>query len=960
MLFFSRHGVQLLALVLLLFLAACGGGGGTDSLTNTGASLSRIEITPSQPSLAKGTTLNLVATGIYSDDSTRTLTNDVSWQSTNNSIASFSINGEITALTAGQVSVLASLDGASGNTELTVTNATLSRLELNPASVQLAKGTRQPLTLIGHYSDGSTQDVAEQANWVITDTDVANLPDSITSDDLWLTGLTVGSTQVSASLGGTSTQIDVTVTAANLVQLIISPETASLPLGTTLELSAHGLYSDGSSQLLTQQVSWNSADTGTLSVSESGLVQPLSIGSTTVTATLAGITNSHTVNVSDAVLTAIELSSSSETIPLGNSQPLFAIGRYSDGSLQDITEQVVWQSAPLDLVAVSNASGSHGLATALATGNVTVTATLAEVTGTLALNINAATLNSIDVSPINARLAIGTEQHFHATGRYSDGSIQDLSELVSWTTTDANIAIASNVDDGQGQTTALAQGTTTVSATLFGISGNATVTVTAAQLLSINVVPSELTLPVGVQHTISAEGNFSDGSIQVFDNTVNWESDTPNTVVVNNGELNALQPGSARISASLNGISGNTTITVNNATLSSLQINPASQTLAIGTDAQLQAIALYSDGSQWDVTTKVTWDSMDSNQLHVDNSTGHHGQLSALLSGDVIVTATLDGVSANATINIANATLTDLRIIAANTSLDSAEHLQLSAIGDFSDGSSQELTSKVIWSSDAPSLADISNNDTKRGEVIAGIDVSGTAVITASYGSFSPSLSFTINNTPQRPVSLVVIATPNAILNDGNDASNVEIRVQAASPSTTVADGTVVDVQILQNGTPLSSESLVTTGGIASTSFTTTDTGLFQIQASITGSTLSNSTALYASPTIYDVLAGAAFADVSTSSTLIPAGSRFGFFIFNLSNRDFPLLRYELRNGADILFSTTDPLVLNGNVLTGGLKTGIIITLSEDVTDQGIEARYYFTDPASGSPFYFGVTFSTP
>ena len=959
MLFSSRHGVRLLALILLFLLTGCGGGGGGGSSTSN-PGLSRIEVTPSQPSLAKGTALTLTATGIYSDNNRRALTDEVTWLSSNSTTATVSVNGEVAALNAGLVAVQASLDGITGNTELTITNATLSRLELNPDSVQLAKGTRQQLALIGHYNDGSTQDVSEQANWIITDNSIASLPDPLTADNLWLTGLTVGSTQLSASLGAVNTQVDVNVTAASLVQLIISPETPDLPLGTTLQLSALGLYSDGHNQDLTQQVSWNSTDSGILGVDKSALIQPLSIGTTTVTATLAGISSNRTVNISDALLTSIELSAVSNSLPLGNSQPLLALGHYSDDSLQDITEQVIWQSTPAGPLAISNAAGSRGLATALVAGNVTVTATLGDITGSLALSSSAATLTSIDVSPLNARLAIGTHEEFSATGRYSDGSIQDLSKLVSWATTDAAIASISNADNEQGQTIALTpDSSTTVTATLGDISGTATLATTAAQLLSINVLPAELTLPAGLQQTLSAEGNFSDGSIQALDDLVSWESDTPGVATINNGVLTSLQPGSTRISAKLGGISSNTAVTVNEETLTSLQITQNNQALAVGTETQFQAIALYSNDSQWDVSSQATWSSADSSRLHVDNSSGHHGKITALLSGDVIVTASFGGVSATTTVNINDTELTGLRIIG-SSSLNSAEQLQLTAIGDFLDNSSQDLTSKVIWSSDTPALASISNTDSNRGKVTAGIDVSGTAVITASYSGFNPSLNLTINNTPQRPISLVVIATPNVILNDGADTSLVEIRVQAASPNATIADGTPVDLRIFQDGIELSYIPLVTSGGIASTNFTTTDIGLLQIEASIAGSSLSNSAALYASTAIHEVIAGAAFADGQTNGTLILADSRFGFFLFNLSNRDFPLLRYELWNGPDLLADTTAPLVLNDNLLTGGLKMGIIYSLPTDITDQGVEARFHLTDPATGAPFYLFVKFTTP
>ncbi|HHI93181.1 MAG TPA: hypothetical protein ENK04_06635 [Gammaproteobacteria bacterium] len=959
-LFAKAHILRYLSALLLLFLAACGGGGGGSSDPVAGPGLSRIEVTPSQPSIAQGTTLSLVATGIDSDNSTRPLTNDVTWQSSDDSIATVSGSGVVSALAAGQVTLQASFDGVVGSTVLTVTNASLTSLEISPGSLQLAAGTSIEIGLIGHYSDGSTQNLETQANWAITDTAIASLSDPLTTGALRVTGLAVGSAQLTASLGGSNAQIDITVSAASLTQIIISPDTPSLPLGAQLNLSATGLYSDGSSQELSNQVSWSSADSGILTVDASGFVQPQAIGSSTVSASLAGVTADTLVTVSNAVLTSIEIAATSTTLSLGKQQALRALGHYSDGSLQDVTEQVIWQSVPSEPLAISNASGSRGLATALVMGSLTVTATLGNIAGNLGFNVSAATLDSIDISPPAARLALGTQTNFQATGWYSDGTVQDVSTQVSWAAVDTAIASISNAAGSQGQATTLSAGTTGITATLDGVVGNASLTATAAQLVSINVVPSVLSLPAGTGQSLSAEGSFSDGSIQIISEQVTWESDNPNIAAVNNGALDALAPGSARISASLAGISGNAALTVTNATLSSLQISPGTPALTVGTQMQLQATATYSDGSQNDVTTQVIWSSADNTRLLAQNGVGQQGRLVALIGGSVEVTASLDGVQDSVTVNVGSAALTGLSIIAASNSLDSAEQQQLIASGTFSDGSSQDLTDQAVWSSDAPALAFVNNTSADRGLVEAGVGVSGSVTITASYGGFSPTLDLTINDTPQRPVSLVVLATPNTILNDGADASLLEIQVLAANPAATVADGTPIELQISQNGTVLSTQNLVTTGGIASTSFTTTENGLLQIQATETGTAISNSTVLYASATIADVIASAAFADAQVSGTTILSGGRFGFFLYNLSNRDFPLLQYELRNGGDILSSTTDPLLLNNNVLSGGLKMGIIYTLPADITDQGIEARYYLTDPASGASFFYRVIYSAP
>lgn len=959
-LFTKTYVLRCLSALLFLFLVACGGGGGSPPDPVPGSDLSRIELTPDLPFLAQGTTLSLIATGVDSDNSTRPLTNEVAWQSSDDSIATISSSGVVSGLAAGQVTLQASLDGIVASTILIVTNASLTSLEISPGSLQLAAGTHMEVDLIGHYSDGSTQNLETQASWTIMDTAIASLSDPLVTGSLQVTGLAVGSTQLTASLGGSNAQIDITVSAASLTQIILSPDTPNLPLGTQLSLSATGLYSDGSSQNLSNQVSWSNADSGILTIDASGLVQPQATGSSIVSASLAGITANTLVTISNAVLTGIEIAATSTTLSLGKQQALLALGHYSDGSLQDITEQVTWQSTPSEPLGISNASGSRGLATALAVGSLTATATLGNISGNLGLSVSAATLSSIDISPPSVRLALGTQTNFQAIGRYSDGTIQDVSTQVSWVAVDTAIANISNAPGSQGLTTTLNTGTTGITATLNGVVGNAALTTTTAQLVSINVEPSILSLPAGTSQSLSAEGSFSDGSLQSINGQVTWESDNTDVAAVNNGALDALVPGSARISASLGGISGSTTLTVTNATLSSLQISPGTPALAIGTQTQLQATATYSDGSQNDVTTQVIWSSADDTRLLAQNGVGQQGRLVALMSGSVEVTASLAGMQDSVTVNVGAASLTGLSIIAVGNSLDSAEQQQLIASGTFSDGSSQDLTDQVIWSSDDPTLAFVNNTPADRGLVEAGIGVGGTVTITASYGGFNPTLNLTINDTPQRPISLVVLATPNVLLNDGSDASTLEIQVLAADPAATVADGTSIELQISQNGIVLSTQNLVTSGGIASTSFTTTENGVLQIQATEAGTSISNSTVLYTSATIAEVIAFAAFADAQVSGATVFSGGRFGFFLYNLSNRDFPLLQYELRNGGDILFSTTDPLFLNNNVLSGGLKMGLIYTLPADITDQGLEARYYLTDPVSGATFFYRVTYSAP
>ena len=70
----------------------------------------------------------------------------------------------------------------------------------------------------------------------------------------------------------------VNVTAAVLTSIAVTPTTPSIAKGTTAQLTATGNFSDGSTQDLTQSVSWTSSDTTVATVDPNGLVTGTGVG----------------------------------------------------------------------------------------------------------------------------------------------------------------------------------------------------------------------------------------------------------------------------------------------------------------------------------------------------------------------------------------------------------------------------------------------------------------------------------------------------------------------------------------------------------------------------------------------------------------------------------------------------------------------------------------------------------
>src|SRR5207247_8307001 len=134
-------------------------------VTAKNATLVSIGVTPANPNLPQGLTGQFTATGTYSDNSTQDLTAQVAWSSSNTGVATIDSAGLVTSVAAGTTTITATLGLVSGNTTLTVTNATLSSVAVTPTNPSIANGTTRQFTATGTYSEITTQDLTSRAEW---------------------------------------------------------------------------------------------------------------------------------------------------------------------------------------------------------------------------------------------------------------------------------------------------------------------------------------------------------------------------------------------------------------------------------------------------------------------------------------------------------------------------------------------------------------------------------------------------------------------------------------------------------------------------------------------------------------------------------------------------------------------------------------------------------------------------
>ncbi len=296
----------LFASLLMISLAACGSSSSkTASFSSSGAQLKSVSVTPTNPSIALDTGQQLTATGIYSDNTTRDITDTVAWGSSDTTVATVTLlqtplgtSGHAYAYgkKCGKTTISANSGSTSGTTTLTVNCTSLVSIAITPANPSIAKGTTQQFVATGTFSDNTTQDLTLSSTWSSSNTGVA----TIDAGGL-AASVASGTTTITATSGGVSASTTLTVTPATLVSLAVTPTNPSIANGTTKQFSATGTYSDDTTQNLTTVVTWSSSYTSVATISNAtgsnGLATAVGAGTTTITAVSGGVSASTTLTV---------------------------------------------------------------------------------------------------------------------------------------------------------------------------------------------------------------------------------------------------------------------------------------------------------------------------------------------------------------------------------------------------------------------------------------------------------------------------------------------------------------------------------------------------------------------------------------------------------------------------------------------------------------------------------------
>lgn len=597
-------------------VASAEGRQGTAVLRVTSNTVAAVEVAPADAMVEFGASREFTVV-VRATDGTTLTDREPTWATGSEAVATVSGDGMLTGVGLGATTVVADVDGVSGEAHVAVVAPTLESLRVEPATLSVQVGQQQRVRAVGVKPDGS-EVVGLPVAWRSVNPDVGTV-----DEDGLVTATGEGETRIEAGFGGVVGSAVLTATPVPAASIDVEPDAPTLLVRDTLRLSATVRGADGA--VLDRAPAWSSSAAGTATVDDGGLVMGVDPGSAWIVAHLDGVRDSARVTVELRPVARVVVQPSEPTLRVGETVQLTARVLADDGTVYN--RDVAWSSADPDVATVD----ATGVVTAGRAGSATIRARVDGVTGTAVVHVDPPPIVSLDVRPSSLELAPGETASLSAVG-ITAGGAEVSPGAVSWSS--GNDAVASVSGTGGATVTAVAQGTTQITATAQGVSGSATVEVGPPPIVSLRVEPSSLQLRSGQQRTLSAIGTTAGGD-EVTDLDVSWRSSNILVAPVNgNGRVSAILPGTATITAEAQGVEGKATVAVSALKgASSIEILGGGFSLAVGEARTVSARLREADGDIY--SGSVSWTSTQGGVATVSSN----GLVRAIAPGNTYVVA---------------------------------------------------------------------------------------------------------------------------------------------------------------------------------------------------------------------------------------------------------------------------------------------------------------------------------
>lgn len=291
-------------------------------------------------------------------------------------------------------------------------------------------------------------------------------------------------------------------------------------------------------------------------------------------------------------------------------------------------------------------------------------------------------------------------------------------------------------------------------------------------------------------------------------------------------------------------------------------------------------------------------------------------------------------------------------------SFEHGKYRQFTAQGTTSDGQQSDVSQQVEWSIQEP------DDDVEIAQFMpflpaatVGGMAQGSTVLTATLDTLVATTDISVTQgDPSAAGRMTLTAEPNIIVNDGLDktliTADVEPNIRAGN---VVADGTLVVFQVTGESLDMDPSFVEQTvsESVQVTSVASGGTGDVGIHAAVEDTTAQEVVLVRVTDDLSKAPSTFAFSLIDSNTDIVEVGSTFSISIRNRFNRAFTVTKYELKNGGNIVYETSDPAQFgdDGGVIVNGSQFAIGYETEVQMSNSGFTGNFQLLDSVTGDPF---------
>ena len=598
----------------------------------------RVDVSPPAASVPVGGTLAFTATA--TDRFGNSIPNATFSWSVTGVTSTVDATGVFTAGTAiGSGTVVATFGGVEGAASVEVIPGGIASLAVTPSPVSATVATSMILRAEGYDAYGNAVGGLTY-NWSASIGDITRMPPGGESA-VFDAGFLAGSGTVTASSGGVSVTVPVTVWPGPVSWVLVAPGSAAVLVGGAVSFTATATDLFGNA-IPNATLAWSvTGVTGTIDPS-GRFTAGTAVGSGTVVAAFGGVEGTATIEIIPGPLGTIQITPSPIAVSVAASAFLLAEGFDAYGNvLSGLTYE--WSST-IGSVSLAFPGGEMALLdTGFVAGSGVITVTSGSVTVNVPVTVAPGAVSELLVAPDPAAVEAGGTVAFTATATDLFGNVLTGLALVWSASPSAGTITPSGLLTAA---TAVGAGNVTVSSGVASRTVAVTVLPGPPAMLAVN--PDPLTLAAGSSAILTAQVRDAYGNA-IPGTAVAWSADA-GTVMVVTAEGTVAQytapttAGPFLIDASAGGVSTSIAVTVLPGPLAFLVVTPSAATVAAGGDATLQAQAADAYGNE--IPAAVIGWSADRGTITPTIANGTVAEFTApTLAGPALITATAEAVA---------------------------------------------------------------------------------------------------------------------------------------------------------------------------------------------------------------------------------------------------------------------------------------------------------------------------